>query len=120
MLEVSSDREAESGTISPTAKEGSNAGIGENYDMASIDAAPDVVDLSKASESTSSKIKERGEGVEETSSPIIDAVPVTGVVNTHGKATPSKSSMMKQKRTPVKKSMVVTALLPKSTATKQK
>ena len=60
MLEVNADGEVDPGTIPPTEKEGSNEGIAENHDMTSKDVVPDEVDPSKVSESTSSKIKERG------------------------------------------------------------
>ena len=86
MLEVSIDSEAEPGTIPPTAKGGGNEGIMENHGMISKDAAPDEVNLSKASDSTSSEIKEWGEGLEETSN-LINAC--KSIVKKH-KKTPAK------------------------------
>ena len=135
MLEVNAYGGADSGTIPPTEKEGSNDGIAENHNMTSNDVVRDAGDTSKVSESTSSKIKERGGGAEETSSQIEprksmamkhminlakDAVPTDCVADTDGKATPSKSAMMKQQKTPAKKAIVVTAPLPTSTAANQK
>jgi len=134
MLEVNVDVVAESGTIPPTEKEGSNERIAENRDMSTKDVAPDEVNPSKVSKSISSQVK-RGERAEWTSSqikarksiakkqkktPAKDAVTAEGVADTDGKATLSKSAMMKQKETPTKEAIVFTAPFPKSTAKKQK
>ena len=128
MLEVNVDVVAESGTIPPTEKEGSNERIAENRDMSTKDVAPDEVNPSKVSKSISSQVK-RGERAEWTSSQIKarksiakkhkktltkDTFPAEGVADTDGNVSPSKSAMMKQKETPVKKAIVITAHLPKT------
>ena len=93
--------------------------------MTSIDAAPDAVHRSKKSERSSSNNKEMGEGAEETSSPITDAVPANSIADTDGKSTSHnlslmiKKEMMIKKGIPVKKAIVITAPLPRSTVTKQ-
>ena len=111
-LKVNADGEADPGTIAPTEKEGSKEGITENIDMTTGDVVHDKADPSKVSECTSSKMKERGGRAKETSSQIKDrksmtmdhkenlakdAAPTEGVADTDGKATPSKSAIVKQK-----------------------
>jgi len=63
---------ADPGTIAPTEKEGSKEGITENHDITTKDVVPGGVDPSKASESTSSHIKERDKEAEGTSNQIKD------------------------------------------------
>ena len=59
-VEVDVDTEAERGTIPPTAEEGSKEGT-------PMDLAPEVVQQSKKSESSSSKKQVMGEGAENSS-----------------------------------------------------
>ena len=83
--------EAERGTIPPTAKEGSNERI-------PMDIAPEVVQQSKKSETSSSKKQAMEEGAEKTSSPNTYTVPAELVADTDDKSTSPKLSLTIRRR----------------------